>query len=166
MKYSHNFFIRVEKSFFILKFLELIYKLTYESNAKKDALVGIQDILKNARAKNGPLNITGCLVYHNGNFVQILEGKKKDVYSLYKTIEKDSRHSNVRLISEELDKDRSFSDWNMAYFDPVSNGFGKADLENFERNLLLLAEFSDRLSTTVNLFWLNVRKIVLNLKMT
>ena len=63
------------------------------------------------------------------------------------------------------DKKRSFSNWNMAYFDTSLEGLSKSDIENFERNLLMLAEFSDRLSTTVNMFWLNVRKVMLNLKL-
>lgn len=143
----------------------MIFKLTYESDARITNVIGVQDMLKSARKKNDTLNITGCLVYHNGCFVQILEGKKEDVYSVFQKIEKDTRHSNIRLVSEEFNKDRSFTDWNMAYFDPVFHDFGKADLVNFESNLLLLADFSDRLSTTVNLFWLNVKKIILDLKL-
>lgn len=143
----------------------MIYKLTYESDARLTTEAEMQDILMSAREKNAPMNITGCLVYYNQSFVQILEGKKEDVYSLYEKIEKDSRHFNVRLVHEEFDRKRSFTKWSMAYFDPTLPGVVKSDLQNFEHNLLLLAELSDRLSTTVNLFWLNVKKIILNLKL-
>lgn len=143
----------------------MIYKLTYESNASVPfEKLGIDKILASARDHNKTLNITGCLVYHNGAFVQILEGDKTQVYDLFNAIAKDPRHKNVRLVSEEIDDERSFSNWNMAYFDPMLHGLSDADIVNFEKNLLLLADFSDRLSTTVNLFWLNVRKIILNLK--
>ncbi|MFC4097544.1 BLUF domain-containing protein [Euzebyella saccharophila] len=145
----------------------MIYKLTYESNAcvSFDEL-GIDRILEQARDHNKVQNITGCLVYHNGAFVQILEGDREEVNKLFQIISKDVRHSNVRLVSEEMDEERSFSDWNMAYFDPHLHGLNKADIANFEKNLLLLADFSERLSTTVNLFWINVRKIILNLKIS
>ncbi|MAU71988.1 MAG: hypothetical protein CML04_07815 [Pseudozobellia sp.] len=144
----------------------MIYKLTYESDACVPfEKLGVDAILASARDHNKILNITGCLVYHNGAFVQILEGEKEEVHKLFKSIEKDPRHANVRLVSEEYDKKRSFSNWNMAYFDTSLEGLSKSDIENFERNLLMLAEFSDRLSTTVNMFWLNVRKVMLNLKL-
>ena len=143
----------------------MIYKLTYESNASTPFdTTGVNKILASARNHNKLMNITGCLVYHNGSFVQILEGEREQVRSLFKVIKKDPRHSKVRLVSDELDDERSFSDWNMAYFDPGVHSLSKSELQNFEKNILMLADFSDKLSTTVNMFWLNVRKIILNLK--
>lgn len=126
--------------------------------------LGVEHILSAARTRNQNLGVTGCLVYHNGSFVQILEGDRDRVTSIFKRIERDPRHTNVRLVCEEIDDERSFSDWNMAYFDPTANGIDTSDLQNFERNLLMLSDFSDKLSTTVNLFWFNVRKVILNLK--
>ncbi|SHJ80151.1 BLUF domain-containing protein [Pseudozobellia thermophila] len=143
----------------------MIYKLTYESNASApfDQL-GVEQILSAARTRNKAMDITGCLVYHNGCFVQILEGDRSHVTKVFKRIAQDTRHSNVRLVCEEVDDKRSFSDWNMAYFDPTMQGIDTSDLQNFERNLLMLSDFSDKLSATVNLFWFNVRKAILNLK--
>lgn len=60
----------------------------------------ISDILKVARDFNKKNNITGCLLYHNNEFIQIMEGEKKIVQVLYSKIVKDSRHFNVNLIAE------------------------------------------------------------------
>lgn len=54
-------------------------------------------------------------MYHDGRFVQLLEGDEADVKKLYKTIRKDSRHHRVRLLNTEENHHRLFNSWNMIY---------------------------------------------------
>mgnify|MGYP000202484721 FL=1 len=58
----------------------------------------VEDILKRARRFNIDNEITGCLVYHKGLFIQYLEGNKNIVLELYSRIEKDVRHTDVTLL--------------------------------------------------------------------
>ena len=64
-----------------------MFRLIYVSTAvrllNKDELV---EILNVSREKNARLNITGLLLYKDGNFMQLLEGRKEDVLALYDVI--------------------------------------------------------------------------------
>ena len=94
------------------------YQLTYRSIAiptlgSKD----INDILEFARDFNSKNNITGCLVYSHGYFVQILEGEAEKILTLMKSIELDTRHTFVDILSEGEVTKRMFTGWDMAYLD-------------------------------------------------
>lgn len=96
---------------------ELVFRLIYRSKSKipaarLDAELG--NILRNARAKNTSLGITGALLYYEGWFAQTLEGGEKAVRTLYAHIEKDPRHASVQLCEEGGSKPRAFSRWAMA----------------------------------------------------
>ena len=70
-----------------------MYQLNYHSISRPG--LGLEDfdnILEEAIAVNSTRNITGCLIYHNDRFVQILEGRKKDVLHVYGKIGGDKRH--------------------------------------------------------------------------
>jgi hypothetical protein len=55
------------------------------------------------------------LLYHNGTFLQVLEGPQDAVLGLVERIEKDPRNSNIDRMFEEEAPARMFSDWSMAY---------------------------------------------------
>ena len=93
-------------------FHELIYNsLAVRAMSSNDLLA----LLEQSRDKNKRLGITGFLVYHHGEFIQILEGGKKEVLDLYDTITQDERHTEVNLIWEGPIAERGFSDWSMAF---------------------------------------------------
>ena len=94
----------------------MMFSLVYKSVA---TLLLNSDELKTihheASIANKKKDITGCLLHHNGNFVQLLEGSKEDVLNLYEKIKQDSRHKNVVLMSSENSSFRMFKDWNMIF---------------------------------------------------
>ena len=104
-----------------------MYQLLYVSSASNwmsdDKL---DSLLVNAKANNHNLDVTGMLVYHDGSFIQILEGEKDQVESLFNKISKDARHNNIILIDEKNIDMRSFSSWDMAF-----RKLTKSDLEKF-----------------------------------
>jgi len=52
-----------------------MYELLYSSvSAAGLSQVQLEDILQAARIKNAKLNVTGMLLYHNREIMQILEG--------------------------------------------------------------------------------------------
>ena len=55
--------------------------------------------------------LTGVLFYENGNFSQILEGRREDVLFLWENIQKDYRHDILHRIEfGEIDQ-RLFPTW-------------------------------------------------------
>jgi hypothetical protein len=136
---------------------ELIY-----CSAAKDGLTStdISDILKIARDFNKKNNITGCLLYHNNEFIQILEGDKKIVQELYSKIVKDIRNFNVDLIAEGEKTEKSFENWSMAYKE-----FNKNDLHNlnetiFKSNIIAFSELIDKPTYAVKLFWYMAKQLL------
>lgn len=134
-----------------------MYQLNYRSKSRPGLeLKDLEDILEEAIATNLARNISGCLIYHNNSFVQILEGRKKDVLHVYEKIKADKRHHTVTLLWENHVDNRFFSEWNMAYYQPDDK-----NVKQFVNDLLLLSELSDRPSSSLLTFWTTVRKILL-----
>ena len=96
----------------------MLYELIYYSIASPGLKPGdIADILEVAHKNNPENNLTGCLLYHNDAFLQILEGEKEIIESLYVKIEQDKRHYNVKRIYNDYKEERLFTNWRMAFFD-------------------------------------------------
>lgn len=95
-----------------------MFSLIYRSWAKDSFDIPlIYKMLSEARDFNAMHHITGCLLYHKGRFIQMLEGDEKQVLSLYERIENDHRHKNVELLEEETIRARLFDEWSMAFQD-------------------------------------------------
>lgn len=74
------------------------------------------EIVDHAAQKNEELEITGALYYDDGLFAQVLEGAKAPLYQLMSTIEKDSRHQNLRCTQFRHINKRRFPVWSMHLF--------------------------------------------------
>ena len=139
----------------------MLYELSYESVSRPDISTSVIDgILETSRENNAALNVTGCLISYNGRFIQLLEGEKQTVKDLYEKIRRDKRHNDVRLIGENIAKERTFPKWGMAYFPIDENHVSGNELEQFRRNLKLLADFSNPSSVTSILFWVKVKALL------
>lgn len=119
----------------------------------------IKGILHHSRIFNREHSITGCLLYHEGEFIQILEGSKIVVQQLYNKIKQDRRHTNVMLLSEEFVENRIFDNWSMAYceYETQSPGF-KHYL--FKQNFIALSELADKPTETVRLFFYAAKQML------
>jgi hypothetical protein len=71
--------------------------------------------LMNWRANNRRLEITGVLLYREGQILQLLEGTDDAVRIKYAAIERDPRHKQVNKLCEEMITERQFPNWSMAY---------------------------------------------------
>ncbi len=93
-----------------------MFSLVYRSVAKPNfTLDQIQVMLEKAKENNRILGITGCLLYHHGEFIQYLEGNQYKVLTLFDKIKADPRHKNVELLSFEEREERAFASWDMAF---------------------------------------------------
>ncbi len=135
-----------------------MYTLAYESIANDNINVGVMEaLLKDARSNNALKDITGCLIYYDGTFVQLLEGEKQNVLELYKKIKSDDRHIDVHMFSEDDIQARAFPDWGMAYFPIDDKKTSRHEFERFKRNLLLLTDLMEPSNITVKLFWIRIK---------
>ena len=75
-------------------------------------------LLHQSRKRNKRQNITGLLLYVGNNFIQLLEGERRDVEDVYDSILKDNRNSgNIILLNEPI-QERDFPNWSMG-FQPI-----------------------------------------------
>jgi hypothetical protein len=135
-----------------------IFSLLYLSGstvpfAEKD----LRNLLDKSRENNSKLEITGMFRFKAGNFLQVLEGKKETVISLYEKIARDPRHHQITTLLEETSPQRSFPDWSMGFHDLSSSdtrsipGFSHfldtsltiADLTDIQRAKKLLLLFKE-----------------------
>lgn len=78
----------------------------------EDVLDGI--VIPSIR-RNEAEDITGCLWFGKGHFLQVIEGPEAAVRALYARIERDQRHRNVRLLLVRPITDRQFMRSAMRY---------------------------------------------------
>jgi len=94
--------------------IHLIYCSAETAHFGRDAFL---DLFVQARRHNASAGITGMLLYSEGSFFQVLEGKPDAVDGLYEKIKADKRHERVTTIIREPIASRSFADWSMACAD-------------------------------------------------
>ena len=97
-----------------MKLIQLIY---VSSATKLFSPADLRELLRQARLKNERLDITGMLLYHQGSFLQVLEGPASAVNPLLDTIEKDQRHNKLVLLLRREIEARNFADWKMGFVD-------------------------------------------------
>ena len=78
----------------------MLYQTVYYSISEEKVTEKLlSKILESSRINNLKRNITGCLLYNNKVFLQLLEGEKEDILELLDIIKKDDRHHNFTLIN-------------------------------------------------------------------
>lgn len=91
-----------------------LYQIAYTSTTleelSRENLIVLLDKARDHNAKN---SITGVLLYKNNNFLQVLEGDKKDVSDLFKRIKEDKRHTSIDILFIDPIIKRVFTDWSM-----------------------------------------------------
>ncbi len=75
----------------------------------------LEELLQKSRLNNLAADITGMLLYKDGNFMQTLEGPAIAVQTLLGKIKSDSRHSDVTTLMEGPILERSFGNWSMGF---------------------------------------------------
>lgn len=97
-----------------------MFELVYNSMAvpaKLGGEPGLERILSGARKTNSSIGITGLLLYHCGEFVQILEGDRDAVMHVYNNIiVADPRHCSINLCWDATVAQRGFADWSMGFY--------------------------------------------------
>lgn len=110
-----------------------LHELIYVSVATREmSHADLTALLDQSREKNARLKITGLLVYYRGEFAQMLEGSKSDVFSMYETICRDARNHQNRLLWNGRIEQRALADWSMAFLAPSESALkGKPGYSTF-----------------------------------
>jgi hypothetical protein len=140
-----------------------MFEICYYSTAANDLEeYDIDAILEKARSNNLRYQITGCLLFHNNKFVQIIEGYEMAVKTLFSKIENDSRHRFIQKLYEGRISERLFSEWDMAFY-----RFNQTESKNngksiFIDNFLTFSELKSNSTIASKLFWMKAKEILVN----
>jgi hypothetical protein len=94
----------------------MLKTICYISNATQpESLDIINKIYANAKQNNLKHNITGILIYQNGNFLQVLEGIEENIDVTYQKIKFDPRHKNIIKVIDNRIEQRIFEDYNFGF---------------------------------------------------
>ncbi|MFI5157569.1 MAG: BLUF domain-containing protein [Sphingobacteriales bacterium] len=90
----------------------------------------LTDILSVSITNNSRDNITGLLLYSEGNFIQLLEGNEQDVKNTFERISKDQRHKGITPIASGAIEKRNFPEWAMGFKSIYSRDLKELDAYN------------------------------------
>ena len=107
-------------------------RLIYVSEKTDSSDASLAHIIASSTKNNPKTGVTGCLLSGSNSFLQLLEGPGQTIGRLYVTINADSRHKNVLMLTDEDIDERLFASWSMklAPFDDLEwsdEKFGSGD---------------------------------------
>ncbi|GAA4016763.1 BLUF domain-containing protein [Actimicrobium antarcticum] len=92
----------------------MLVRLLYASRSvDKISPEMVDSIMAQARTNNPPHGLTGILCFGGNIFVQVLEGGRTAVNTLYGDILRDPRHHDVQILHYEEITERRFAGWTM-----------------------------------------------------
>ena len=92
----------------------MLVRLMYASRAAESVNAEtLSTILRVSVAGNPGIGVTGVLCHANGVFLQVLEGGRAQVNTLYNRITRDPRHHAVELLTYTEIAERRFAGWAM-----------------------------------------------------
>lgn len=95
-----------------------MFSLVYVSSAIRPfTQPQLLQLLAQSRADNEQRDITGMLLYKNGNFMQVLEGEESAVRRVHKKISTDMRHRGLLVLLQRHQQGRDFGTWSMGFRD-------------------------------------------------
>lgn len=92
----------------------LVYTSAATQDMSREALLSM---LEGGRRRNAGRGVTGVLVYHDGMFMQALEGPRRVVDRLFAIISADPRHRAIFVLLHEPTTTRVFAEHTMAFRD-------------------------------------------------
>lgn len=98
-----------------------ILYVSYEVESLSDQTIA--EIGEVSSINNERDQISGALLYMEGEFLQILEGEEEILMNTYQRIDADERHKQSNLLFYGPIESRTFKSWNMKYY--------RVDIEKF-----------------------------------
>ena len=88
-------------------------RLVYYSQRNPSLSMNMPQLMATCHKNNAQMNVTGILHYNGNAFLQVLEGGRAEVSSIYHRIAADPRHINIILIACNDVRERMFPTWSM-----------------------------------------------------
>jgi EAL domain-containing protein (putative c-di-GMP-specific phosphodiesterase class I) len=95
-----------------------------------------------SQENNTIAGITGCLLYQDGYFLQLLEGGREKVLELMERVRSDSHHKNLRIVAQGYEQRRVFMDWSMG-FRNMSSIEGEPDFSEWRKRVISFPELAE-----------------------
>jgi methanogenic corrinoid protein MtbC1 len=94
-----------------------VASITYRSEAASAPSPSeLQNLVAQARERNHSVGVTGMLLCDGGRFLQTLEGPPEAVDQIWSSIQRDSRHGAIEVLSQHIVPARLFSGWDMQLY--------------------------------------------------
>ncbi len=120
-----------------------MYFLTYVSSAVSDfSGAELRELLATCERNNRRNELTGMLLYKDGNFMQVLEGVEERVLATHARISADTRHDGLITLLQGPLGQREFPQWCMGFADLTRDATTPAGYFEFLDAPLTGAEFS------------------------
>jgi len=120
-----------------------MFSLTYVSSALAPfSPYELRELLLRSNENNRRRDVTGMLLYKDGNFLQALEGHRSTVLAIHTAISHDPRHRGLLTLQQGEIPGRQFPHWSMGFKDlgaDIDNPEGYSEFLNLP---LTGAEFS------------------------
>lgn len=88
----------------------IAYYSTASHSLTDSQLANLREV---CRSNNNRLHISGYLHYHQGTFLQVLEGPEQSVADIFCRICNDPHHHSFRILLDEAIPRRTFANWSM-----------------------------------------------------
>lgn len=109
-------------------------RLVYYSQRNLSMSLNLPELMEVCKRNNSALNVTGILHYNGNHFLQVLEGGRAEVNSIYHRIAADPRHINIILINCQDVRERLFPTWSMGLHEGMDNATHRIFLRYFASN--------------------------------
>jgi hypothetical protein len=73
----------------------------------------LNELVEVSRRNNKKHSITGAMLYLENSFIQVIEGEDAAISYLLHTLRADTRHLDIRILSDKLAQVRNFQNWSM-----------------------------------------------------
>ena len=77
----------------------------------------LRELLETSRRNNAARGVSGMLLYKDGNFLQVLEGREAAVLEIADRIHRDPRHHGIITLMEGFESEYQFREWSMGFCD-------------------------------------------------
>jgi hypothetical protein len=122
------------------------------SGAREYSSEEVEKITDTGSRNNAQNDLTGVLLYYDGNFMQLLEGPADAVAETYERIVADTRHTGILPLQDSMVEERSFPDYRMGFrsiakdllatssdlFEKLPSGWGVKPGANVDEKLVIL----------------------------
>lgn len=128
-------------------------QLIYASAASRPfSPAELNKLLERARSRNDLFGVTGMLLYHAGSFLQVIEGPETGIDMIYRSIERDPRHVNPKVLLRQTVTRREFEGWSMGFADTTRSAKHHRGFLEYHRDLLALSDAPSRAGQYLRFF--------------